>query len=88
VLPDNGILSGMVKPISLRIRSAEATRKARELLSKLDERDRLRCRMRWFATKALVSIHELHRDAAKLDRWQAEIELVETTLQKISKASR
>ncbi len=77
-------------PISLRIRSEEASANARRILRGLDEKDRIRRRVKWLAVKALVPIRELRGDAAKLrsgdrDRWQAEIKLVETILLKISK---
>ena len=81
-------------PISLRIRSAEATYRARKILRKLDEDDRLQRRVRWLATKAIVSIREMGTVAVpKLrsmyssdrDRWQAECRLVESILVKISK---
>jgi hypothetical protein len=81
-------------PISLRIRSAEVTRRAREILRKLEEDDRLQRRVRLLALKAIVSIREMNRVAApKLrsmlatnrDRWLAECKLVESILIKISK---
>jgi hypothetical protein len=78
----------MVKPISLRIRAHEATARARQLLRDLDEKDRLRRRVRWLATKALVSVRELSTDAGTLKSgsgWQSEIKLVESILVKISK---
>jgi hypothetical protein len=84
----------MVKPISLRIRSVEATARARQLLRRLDEDDRLQRRVRWLAMKAIVSIREMKSVAApKLesmyatdrDRWQAECKKVESILLKISK---
>jgi hypothetical protein len=81
-------------PISLRIRSAEATDRARKLLRRLDEDDRLQRRVRWLAMKAIVSIREMNGVAApKLrsmyasdrDRWQAQSKLAESILLKISK---
>jgi hypothetical protein len=81
-------------PISLRIRSAEATYRARKILHKLAEDDLLQRRVRWMALKAIVSIREMNSVAApKLqsmyyrdrDRWQSEYKLVESILLKISK---
>jgi len=81
-------------PISLRIRSAEATHRAREILSRLEEDNRLQRRVRWMALKAIVSIREMNYVAApKLrsmlpsdrERWQAEYKLVESILLKIRK---
>jgi hypothetical protein len=80
--------------ISLRIRASEANARARKLLHRLAEDDRLQRRVRWMALKAIVSIREMNRVAApKLpsiyyrdrDRWQAEYKLVESILLKISK---
>jgi hypothetical protein len=80
--------------ISLRIRHAEATHRARELLRRLDEADRPQRRVKWLATKAIVSIREMNRVAAPTlqsmyykdrDRWQAEYKQVESILPKISK---
>jgi hypothetical protein len=81
-------------PISLRIRNAEATHRARRLLHKLDEADRLQRRVRWLAMKAIVSIHEMRSVARpklesmcsmERDRWQADCELVKSILLKINK---
>jgi hypothetical protein len=81
-------------PISLRIRASEATYRARKVLRKLDEDDRLQRRVRWLAMKMIVSIREMSNVAApKLrsmysgdrDRWQADYKLVESILQKISR---
>jgi len=81
-------------PISLRIRSAEATYRARKILHRLAEDDHLHRRVKWLATKAMVSIREMNSVAApKLqsmyyrdrDRWQAECKLIESILLKISK---
>ena len=81
-------------PISLRIRGAEVTDRARKLLRRLEEEDRLQRRVKWQAMKAIVSIREMRTVAApKLrsmyssdrDRWQAECKQAETILLKISK---
>ena len=85
----------MVKPapISLRIRNAEATYRARKILRRLDEDDRLQRRVRLLAMKAIISIREMSSVAApKLksicsssrDRWQAECKRVKSILVKIS----
>jgi hypothetical protein len=74
-------------PISLRIRSAEVTAQARELLRRLDEKDLLRCKRKWQGFKALIAIREMRSNAVKLEsadhRWLAEVKSIETTLQKI-----
>jgi hypothetical protein len=78
----------MVKPISLRIRSSEATAKARALLRALDEKDELRRRVRFQAVKALIAVREMRSNAVKLDvdrRWLAEVQTIEATLQKFGK---
>jgi hypothetical protein len=84
----------MVAPISLRIRHAEATARARKILRNLDEADRLQRRVRWLAMKAIVSIREMGSVAApKLrsmyssdrDRWLSDCKTVESILLKISK---
>ena len=81
-------------PISLRIRGAKVIYRARQTLRGLDEDARLQRRVRWFATKAIVSLHEMNSVAApKLksihssdrDRWKTEYKLVESILQKISR---
>jgi len=81
----------MVKPISLRIRSSEATGRAREVLRRVEADDRLRRRVGWQATKALVAVREMQSIAGQAksfvgrDRWLAECKLVESILLKISK---
>jgi hypothetical protein len=76
----------MVKPISLRIRSAEATARARELLRSLDEKDQLRRNVKHQSLKALIVVREMRSNAVKLEvdrRWLADIQAIETTLLKI-----
>ena len=62
-------------PISLRIRSAEATSCARQLLRRLDEKDLLQRRVKWQALKALIAVREMRSNAVKLKsadgRWLA-----------------
>jgi hypothetical protein len=74
-------------PISLRIRNAEITAQARQLLRRLDEKDLLRRKVKWQGLKALIAIREMRSNAVKLNsvdhRWLAEVKLIETTLQKI-----
>lgn len=74
-------------PISLRIRSAEASQLARGLLLRLSEEE-----LQWQATKASISISEMASiAAAKLDqmsardrdRWRAECKQVQAFLEKI-----
>jgi hypothetical protein len=86
----------MVKPpaISLRIRSSEATYRARQVLRRLDDADLLQRRVKWQAVKALAAIGEMNAIAApKLrsmpqsnrDRWRAECRMVEQVLRRISR---
>lgn len=81
-------------PISLRIRSAEATHQARAILKRLNEADLLQRRVRWAAVKALVAIREMNSVAVpklksmrSIDReqWRAEFQLIESKLEKICK---
>jgi hypothetical protein len=74
-------------PISLRLRSAEASGRARKILRELEERDRLQRRVRWLAVKALVSVREMRIVAMKSSdrrRW-GEFDQAEAILLKISK---
>jgi len=89
-----GLMVKQPAPISLRIRAAEANYRARKVLRTLDEADCLQRRVRWLATKAIVSIREMNSVAApKLrsmyssdrNRWQADCKLLESILLKISK---
>ena len=41
-------------PISLRVRAAESSRRARRLLQRLEAEDLQQRRIRWLATKALI----------------------------------
>jgi len=80
----------MVKPISLKIRAHEATRKAHAILAKLDEKDRLRRVIRHRASRALIEIAEMRRSGEKLNAgeiWQS-IETVERILQKLGTGTR
>lgn len=74
-------------PISLRIRNAEVSAQARQLLRRLDEKDLLRRRVKWQAVKALIAVREMRSNAVKLkcadDRWLAEVKSIEMILQKI-----
>jgi hypothetical protein len=81
-------------PISLRIRSAEATVRARQLLRRLDEDDRLQRRVRWQAMKAMIAVRAMSgvaspklRSMLSSDRhcWEADIKRIELILLKISK---
>ena len=47
-------------PISLRIRAAASTRRARGLLQRLEAEDLQQRRIRWLATKALIVIRQLN----------------------------
>ena len=84
----------MVKPISLRLRSHEVTDRARALLRRLDKESLLQRRVKLFAIKALSAIYQMDAAAApKLrsmsagdrDRWQADRQLIVSTLQKITR---
>ena len=81
-------------PISLRIRAAASTRRARRLLQRLEAEDLQQRRIRWLATKALIAIRELNSVAApKLksmdwvsrEDWQKNYSLIESILEKIKK---
>jgi hypothetical protein len=81
-------------PISLRIRSAEATSRARNLLRRLDEENLVQRRVKWQAMKALASVYKMDTVAApKLktmsagdrDSWSAGYRLLTSTLLRISK---
>jgi hypothetical protein len=50
-------------PISLRLRSAEVTSRARKVLRRLDEENLLR-RVKWQALKALASVYKMDTVAA------------------------
>jgi hypothetical protein len=81
----------MVKPISLKIRAHEATRKAHAILAKLDEKDRLRRVIRHRASRALIEIAEMRRSGEKLNAgeiWMQSIETVERILQKLGTGTR
>ena len=79
-------------PISLRLRHAEVTQRARALLHRLAEDDRLQRRIRWQATKALIATREMAALAAnrvakmspgERARWQTECKQFESFLKKI-----
>jgi hypothetical protein len=83
-----------VRPISLRLRHHEVTNRARELLRRLDKELLAQRRVKLLAAKALSAIFEMDDAAApklkKLstsdrDRWQADRELIVSTLLKMSK---
>jgi len=70
---------------SLRIRTAEVNRRARETLARLNEADRLRRRVRFLAVKALSSIQEMQTElrsmsAADRDRFEANCILAKSSL--------
>ena len=74
-------------PISLRLRNAEVTARARQLLRTLNEKDLLRRRVKWQALKALIAVREMRSNAVQLEsadyRWLADVKSIETALQKI-----
>ena len=72
----------------------ETAARARQLLRRLEEADRLQRRVKFLAMKAVVALREMRSVAApKLesmyagdrDRWQAEMRSIEVILLKISK---
>ena len=77
----------MIKPISLRTRSAVAIANARILLRSLDEKDQLRRNIKHNALKGLIAVREMRSNAVKLKsadwRWLEEVKSIETILQKI-----
>jgi hypothetical protein len=79
-------------PISLRIRNAEITARARQLLRRLDEKDLLRRNVKWQGLKALIAVREMRSNAVKLksadDRWLADVKLIETILEKMVNKAR
>jgi hypothetical protein len=82
----------MVKtpPISLRIRAAETTARARRLLRSLDEDAQQQRRVRWLAAKGFLAVSKLNSALAQLkpcdrDRWQKDVQRIESTLLKMSK---
>ena len=81
-------------PISLRIRAAASTRRARRLLQRLEAEDLQQRRIRWLATKALIIIRQLNdvanpklktMDWSSRDSWQKNYSFIESTLEKIKK---
>jgi hypothetical protein len=88
--------AGMVKPpaISLRLRADAANFRACRILRERDEADLLQRRVKWLATKSLISVREMNRVAApklrsmvfnQRDGWDVEYALIESILVKISK---
>ena len=81
-------------PISLRVRAAESSRRARRLLQRLEAEDLQQRRIRWLATKALIIIRQLNdvanpklktMDWSSRDSWQKNYSFIESTLEKIKK---
>ncbi|MGB7618825.1 MAG: hypothetical protein WBM06_17875 [Pseudolabrys sp.] len=79
-------------PISLRIRSAEVTDRARKLLRRLDEADLLQRRVKWQAAKALAIICEMNSLAGPKLRsmsqsarkcWDSEYRMIKQVLKRI-----
>ena len=79
-------------PISLRIRSAAATDRARQILRRLDQAALLQRRVKWQATKALAAVREMDAIAApKLrslfdvyrKRWATEYRIIKQILERI-----
>ena len=81
-------------PISLRIRAAASTRRARRLLQRLEAEDLQQRRIRWLATKVLIVIRQLNdvaepklksMDWSSRDSWQRNYSFIESILEKIKK---
>ena len=81
-------------PISLRIRAAASTRRARRLLQRLEAEDLQQRRIRWLATKALIVIRQLNdvaepklksMDWSSRDSWQRNYSFIESIQEKIKK---
>jgi hypothetical protein len=73
-------------PISLRLRNAETpTQRARALLSRLAHKKLLQDRIKWQATKALISFREMvyQMSPDERARWRTECEMVQSFLEKI-----
>jgi len=77
-------------PISLRLRAREVTAHAYEVLTRLNEADRQRRRVRFLAVKALISIQEMETElrsmsAADRGRFELNCKLARSVLRRISK---
>jgi hypothetical protein len=81
-------------PISLRIRAAASTRRARKLLQRLEAEDLQQRRIRWLATKALIIIAQLtdvaepklkSMDWTSRESWQKNCLVIQSILEKIKK---
>jgi hypothetical protein len=80
--------SGMARripPISLRLSNAETLRRARDLLAQFKQGELTKRRIKWQATKAIVSVLEMERlmSADERARWRTECETVRAFLKKI-----
>jgi hypothetical protein len=78
----------MVKPISVRIHQAAVTARARQLLRKLEAESTARQRFRHFAAKGFLAVSEMRVKPTDRDRWQAEVQRIESILLKISQSAR
>jgi hypothetical protein len=77
-------------PISLKIRAAVVNARAYEVLARLNEEDRQRRRVRFLATKALISVMEMQTEvrsmsAADRGRFELNCKLARSVLRRISK---
>jgi hypothetical protein len=83
----------MIKPISLRLRSIEVLRKARDSSARLAEEDRLRRCAKLAGVKALIAVREAFNAQEKADasfmsiydrkRWQERRTYVEAELKRM-----
>lgn len=90
-------LSGMVTPISLRLRNVAILREARATIARVDEHARLRRRTKLAAFKALHAAREAYRLEEKINfrfmteieqkRWRERRKLVEAELMRIARLS-
>ena len=86
------IMERRLPPISLRLRSAESTRRARELLHRLAEDELRQRRIKWRATKCLIELKAMSAAAAaqvekmlpsERTRWETECKKFASFLEKI-----
>jgi hypothetical protein len=84
----------MIKPISLKLRPDETTRRARAMLRRFDKEMAAQQRVKWCALRALSEIYEMDSAAeVKLksmsssarDSWHADYKLLVDVLRRIQK---
>jgi hypothetical protein len=80
--------SGMARqipPISLRLNNDDSLRCARVLLARLKQDELVKRRIKWQATKALISFREMEglMSADERARWRTECKMVQSFLERI-----